>query len=46
VGGRFVDVGPDARARIAAILKFEDYRPRIRVRRIIRKGGERRRARR
>lgn len=41
VGGRFVGVGPEARARIAAILDFEDYRPRIRVRRIIKNGGKR-----
>jgi hypothetical protein len=46
MGGRFVELGRAARARIAAILDFEDYRPRLRVRRIIKKGGKRGRARR
>ena len=34
VGGRFVSASPAARARLRSILRFEDLRPRLRIRRI------------
>jgi hypothetical protein len=32
VGGRFLDLSPALRERIRAILRFDDFRPRIRIR--------------
>lgn len=35
VGGRFAEPSKEARERIAAILQFEEYRPTVRLRRIV-----------
>jgi hypothetical protein len=35
VGGRFAAASPAARARLRSILRFEEVRPRIRIRRIV-----------
>lgn len=35
VGGRFVGPSPAARRRLRSILRFEDVRPRIRIRRVV-----------
>ncbi len=35
VGGRFLEVHPQARERIAAILAFKEHRPRLRIRRLV-----------
>jgi hypothetical protein len=34
VGGRFLDLSPALRERIQAILRFDDFRPRIRIRQV------------
>jgi len=34
-GGRFVDLSPGVRERLRAILAFRDFRPRIRIRRVV-----------
>jgi hypothetical protein len=39
VGGRFVGLSPSLRARILAILRFDDTRPALRLVRIARPGG-------
>lgn len=41
VGGRFVELKPEARARIAAIVRLQDFRPRIKVLRIVHPGAGR-----
>jgi len=35
VGGRFASASPEVRARLRSILRFEELRPRIRIRRIV-----------
>jgi hypothetical protein len=35
VGGRFAELAPAQRERIRAILRFEDFRPAIRIRRVL-----------
>lgn len=43
LGGRFVGPSPAARRRLRSILRFEDVRPRIRIRRVVpaKRGGRR-----
>jgi hypothetical protein len=44
VGGRFASLAPAQRELIRAILRFEEFRPVIRIRRVVRPAGARKKA--